>query len=152
MSDTKTFEIGIPLDEDGYLEMECDFCKNRFMLHKNVYGSEENLHFFCPICGLPNATNTFFCPEVLEKARQIAENYAMEQINAMLDKSFKGLSKNKYVKVKTKKARPEPEKELYEPTRIYETVKMDCCDLYVKTQNFDKEIGVYCPVCGGAKI
>lgn len=152
MSNTQTFTIGIPLDEDGYLEMECDFCKNRFMLHNEVYGNEENLHFFCPICGLPNATNTFFCPEVLEKAQQMAANYAMEQITTMLDKSFKGINKSKFVKVKTKKAKPELEKELYEPTQVYEITKMDCCNLCVKIQNFDKEIGFYCPVCGGAKI
>ena len=152
MSDTKTFHIGIPLDQDGFLEMECDFCKNRFMLYKEVYESEENLHFFCPICGLPNATNMFFCSEVLEKAQQIAANYALEQINAIFDKSFKGLNKSKYITVKTNKVKPKPERELYEPTQVYEMVKMDCCDLYVKTQNFDKEIGIYCPVCGGAKI
>lgn len=52
----KRFEIGIPVDIDGFLEMECDFCKNRFMLHKDVYGDEKNLYFFCPICGLPNAS------------------------------------------------------------------------------------------------
>ena len=33
----KTFEIGIPVDEDGFLEMECDFCKNRFMLHADTF-------------------------------------------------------------------------------------------------------------------
>lgn len=152
MEDTKTFEIGIPLDEDGYLEMECDFCKNRFMLHKDVYGNEENLHFFCPICGLPNDTNTFFCTEVLEKMQQIAANYALSQIDAMLDQSFKGLNKSKFIKVTTKKSKPEPEKELYEPSQIYEMIKMDCCEAYVKTQNFDREIGVYCPICGGAMI
>ena len=48
--------------------------------------------------------------------------------------------------------KPEPEKELYEPAQVYEIAKMDCCDLDVKIQNFDKEIGIYCPVCGGAKI
>ena len=29
MSDV-IMEISIPLDEDGFLEMECDFCKSRF--------------------------------------------------------------------------------------------------------------------------
>ena len=70
-----SLEISIPLDKDGFMEMECDFCKNRFMLHKDVYESEDNINFFCPICGLPNKTNTFFCPEVLEKAQQKALNY-----------------------------------------------------------------------------
>lgn len=27
-----SLEISIPLDKDGFVEMECDFCKNRFML------------------------------------------------------------------------------------------------------------------------
>ena len=152
MSNTKTFTIDIPLDEDGYLEMECDFCMNRFMLHKDTYENEEYLHFFCPICGLPNDTNTFFCTEVLEKMQQVAANYALAQIDAMLDKSFKGLNKSKFIKVTTKKSKPEPEKELYEPTKVYELVKMDCCGVNVKTQNFDKEIGIYCPICGGTTI
>ena len=152
MSKIKTFTINIPLDKDGYLEMECDFCKNRFMLHKDTYEKEDNFHFFCPICGLPNDTNAFFCPEVLEKMEQVAANYALEQIDAMLDKSFKGLKKSKFIKVTTKKSKPEPEKELYEPTKDYELVKMSCCDVSVKTQNFDKEIGLYCPICGDTTI
>lgn len=41
-----SLEISIPLDEDGFIEMECDFCKNRFMLHKDVYESEDNINFF----------------------------------------------------------------------------------------------------------
>ena len=48
-----SFEISIPLDSDGFIEMECDYCKNRFMLHHQVYESEDNINFFCPICGLP---------------------------------------------------------------------------------------------------
>lgn len=40
------FEIFIPLDEDGFIEMECDYCKTRFMLHKVVYENEDNLFFF----------------------------------------------------------------------------------------------------------
>lgn len=152
LSDTKTFTICIPLDEDGYLEMECDFCKNRFMLHKNIYEDTKYLHFFCPICGLPNETDTFFCTEVLEKMQRVATNYALAQIDAILGKSFKELNKNKFIKVTTKKSKIEPENELYEPTKAYELIKMDCCNIYLKTQNFDKEIGIYCPICGGTKI
>lgn len=43
-------KISVPLDKDCFIEMECDFCKNRFMLHRDVYESEENISFFCPIC------------------------------------------------------------------------------------------------------
>ena len=81
------------LREDGFIEMECDYCKNRFMLHYQVYESEDNINFFCPICGLPNRTNTFFVPEVLEKAQQIALNYMYDEINRTLGKSLKQINK-----------------------------------------------------------
>ena len=47
-------EISVPLDKENFIELECDFCKNRFMLHQDVYESDDNINFFCPICGLPN--------------------------------------------------------------------------------------------------
>ena len=74
-------EISVPLDKDCFIEMECDFCKNRFMLHKDVYEKEDNINFFCPICGLPNKINTFFVPEVLKKVQQKAMNYMLEELD-----------------------------------------------------------------------
>lgn len=147
-----TLEISIPLDEDGFIEMECDFCKNRFMLHKNVYESEDNLNFFCPVCGLPNRTNTFFCPEVLEKAQQEAMNYMLDEIDRTLGKTIKGINKSGFIKMTMKKPRKEPERELYAPSDDYETVHRSCCDVDVKVKNIDKEIGIYCPICGGSYL
>lgn len=102
-----SFEISIPLDKDGFIEMECDYCKNRFMLHKEVYESEENINFFCPICGLPNRINTFFVPEVLEKAQQIAMNYMPDEIDRTLGKSIKQINKNGFIKMSMEKPKKE---------------------------------------------
>ena len=52
-------EISVPLDKENFIELECDFCKNRLMLHQDVYERDDNINFFCPICGLPNKINTF---------------------------------------------------------------------------------------------
>lgn len=145
-----SFEISIPLDSDGYVEMECDYCKNRFMLHHQVYESEDNINFFCPICGLPNRTNTFFVPEVLEKARQIALNYMYDEINRTLGKSLKQFNKNGLVKMTMKMPKREVEKELYAPSEDYVQCEKVCCGLKVKVKNIDKETGIYCPVCGGS--
>lgn len=41
-----TMQISIPLDKDGFLEMECDFCKNRFMLKKEVYYKKTRYRFY----------------------------------------------------------------------------------------------------------
>ena len=63
-----SLSISIPLDDDGYTEMECDFCKTRFMITGDDYENKDMPFFFCPVCGLPNNLSTFYCPEVLEKA------------------------------------------------------------------------------------
>ena len=147
-----SLEISIPLDEDGFIEMECDFCKNRFMLHKDVYESEDNINFFCPICGLPNKTNTFFCPEVLEKARQKTLDYVHAEIDRQLGKTMREINRSGFMKMTMKKPRKEAEKELYTPTESYETVYRDCCGVDVKVRNLDKEIGIYCPICGGTEL
>lgn len=143
-----SFEISIPLDPDGFIEMECDYCKNRFMLHHQIYESEDNINFFCPICGLPNRTNTFFVPEVLEKAQQIALNYMYDEINRTLGKSLKQINKNGLVKMTMKMPKRKIEKELYAPSEDYVQCEKGCCGLKVKVKNIDKEIGIYCPVCG----
>lgn len=45
----KFFYIGLPIYEDGFIEMEFDFCENRFMLHSNIFEDVSYLHFFCSI-------------------------------------------------------------------------------------------------------
>lgn len=143
-----SLEISIPLDEDGFIEMECDYCKNRFMLHRDVYESEENINFFCPVCGLPNRINTFFVPEVLEKVQQRAMNYMLEELDKSLGKTIKQINKSGFIKMSMKKPKKEMEKELYTPSEDYVRSKQNCCNIVVKVRNIDKETGTYCPICG----
>lgn len=144
-----SLEMSIPLDEDNFIEMECDYCKNRFMLHRDVYEDEEHINFFCPICGLPNRINTFFVPEVLELAQQKALNYMYDEINRTLGKSIKQINRSAFVKMTMNKPKKEVEKELYTPSEDYVKCKKNCCNIDVKVRNIDKETGTYCPICGG---
>lgn len=143
-----SLEISIPLDQDGFIEMECDYCKNRFMLHRDVYESEDNINFFCPICGLPNRINTFFVPEVLEKAQQMALNYMLEELDKTLGKSIKQINKSGFIKMSMKNPKKEVEKELYTPSVDYVKCIKKCCNIDLKIKNVDKETGTYCPICG----
>ena len=145
---TVSLEMSIPLDKDGFIEMECDYCKNRFMLYREVYESEGNLYFFCPICGLPNRINTFFVPEVLEKAKQMAMNYMLLELDKTLNKSIKQINKSGFVKMSIKKPKREVEKELYAPSVDYVKCEKRCCNIDIKVRNIDKETGTYCPICG----
>ena len=141
-------EISVPLDKDRFIEMECDFCKNRFMLHQEVYESEDNINFYCPICGLPNKINTFFVPEVLQKAQQMAMNYMLEELDRTLGKSIKQINKSGFIEMSMKSPKKEPDKELYTPSVDYIKCAKKCCNIDIKVMDIDKETGTYCPVCG----
>ena len=147
-----SFSVSIPLDEDGFLEMQCDYCKGRFMLSKETFESEDNLNFFCPICGLPNKINEFYCPEVIEKAKQVAINYEYDEIYKQLSQSFRGINKSKYIRANMNKPKHIHENELYKPTYEYIKTKLSCCDIVIKVTTLDDEIGVYCPICGGTTL
>ena len=140
--------IGIPLDDDGFIEMECDYCKNRFMLHQSVYADESTLYFFCPICGLPNDLNSFYCPEVLEVLHQKAVNYINAEITRQLTPTIKRFNRNGLIKLSFNTPPRIPEKELYIPNNEYVLSHQDCCGVDVKVLYFDDQIGIYCPVCG----
>ena len=145
-------KISIPTDEDGFIEMECDYCNNRFMLHESVYSDEANLHFFCPICGLPNGIGTFYCQEVLEAARRIATNMMYDQIQKQLGPTIRKINRTGFLKMSLNIPKQIPEKELYAPAMEYILSHQDCCGIDVKTLEFDFQIGLYCPICGGTKL
>ena len=144
--------LSIPLDKDGFLAMECDYCKNRFMLHETVYADESNLHFFCPVCGLPNDTNTFYCQEVLEAIHQKAMNYVCSELQRQIGPSIKKLNKSGYIKMTLKVPKQQPEKELYAPVNEFVLKHQSCCKIDVKVLEIDAQIGLYCPICGESKL
>lgn len=145
-------KMSIPLDSDGFVEMQCDYCENRFMLHESVYSAEANLHFFCPICGLPNSVSTFFCPEVLEAAQRKVINYAYDKLQRELGSVVKEINKSGFITVNIKGKTKEPEKELFLTANEYVLVHQKCCNIDIKATEFDKNIGLYCPICGGEKL
>ena len=145
-------KISIPTDEDGFIEMECDYCNNRFMLHESVYSDDANLHFFCPICGLPNGIGTFYCQEVLEAVRRKATNMMFGQIQKQLGPTIRKINRGGLFKMSLNVPKQIPEKELYAPVKEYTLSHQDCCGIDVKTMEFDVQIGLYCPICGGSKI
>ena len=114
--------------------------------------NEENLNFFCPICGLPNRINSFFCPEILEAAQRKALNYMYSEINHRLGKTIRDINRSGLIKMEMKIPHQEAEKELYAPLKDYEVVHEICCDVDVKVKTLDKEIGIYCPICGGTNL
>ena len=152
MSDVK-LSFSIPLDENGYIELECDFCKTRFMILGDDFENKDMPFFFCPVCGLPNDLTTFYCPEVLEMAHQMAMEWAMKEINQKLGKTIKQINKNSSLfKIKMDTPKIKHPKELYKPVDKYIMHTTPCCHMDIKVRELDEQIGVYCPICGGSEI
>jgi len=147
-----TFELSIPLDKDGYIELECDYCKNRFMIKGEEFENGDFVHLFCPICGLPNRLNTFYTPEVLEKSKEIAKQWALNYIKKSLGSSIKNLNRSGFIKMELDVPKANPNIELYEPTQSYIVGRLECCSFEIKVREIDNQIGVYCPRCGGCHI
>lgn len=83
---------------------------------------------------------------------QIVLNYMYSEVERTLGKSINRLNKNGFIKMSMNIPKREPEKELYQPVNEYETVLLECCNSFVKVQYLDKEIGIYCPLCGRTKL
>ena len=73
-----------------------------------------------------------------------------------IEKVFRGFNncsnRNSMFSMSIKTPKKEPEKELYKPLDEYEIVESVCCMVNVKVRNIDKEIGIYCPICGGTNL
>lgn len=148
MGDAK-FKLEIPLDDEGFIELECDYCGNRFRMYADDFESEEHLHFFCPVCGLVNDTSSFLCPEVIDHMHSIIENYIQKEISHAFDNAFRNQNQNGFLRFSVTGPEKIPIKELYAPSEDFEKAHCQCCDIDFKIKYLDKEIGVYCPICGG---
>lgn len=122
------------------------------MLEKNELENIDMPFIFCPICGLPNGINTFYCPETIEKAHQVATDWAMKEIQRQLGGTIKSINKSGFIKMDLKMPKKETEIELYQGVNDYIIHNTYCCSVSVKVKELEQQIGVYCPVCGGSEI
>ena len=67
---SETFEIEVPLDVDGFADLQCPHCSERFRLRPDDYSSDEIPHIFCPSCGLPQ--DIHYSDEIMDYAESIA--------------------------------------------------------------------------------
>lgn len=145
MSD-EIIHFSIPLDDDGFVTLECPFCKKAFKI-SGTDAEEENFELFCPNCGLVAEPSEFLSDEVKEKALRLAENHMYEMLNGFLSDMDKMFKNNDLIKVKAG-----PKFKMNSPKIIIESDNMEtyilaCCKRKIKASLVDESI--YCPFCGG---
>lgn len=146
MSDTVTFEITIPPDNEGYVLLQCQHCGEFFKCTADDVESEEVLNIYCPSCGM--ISENYYTDDVIELANAKVQNYAMDMIYNMFKKYEKSTS-SEYVQFKAgKKPEHEYERPIYSTIEDLEEKKYTCCNRTAKIKPIIKMSASFCPFCG----
>lgn len=132
---SETFRIEIPLDSEGFADLQCPHCGERFRLRPEDYSTDEVPKVFCPSCGLPQ--DIHYSDEIMAYARSVAKAKA----ERLLARSLGALGK----------VRMHPQ-HIGEPPRptdaTLEKVALACCGRHAKLNPLTVISEPYCPYCG----
>lgn len=145
---SKVISINIPTDSDGFISLQCPFCKDKFKLTSQDFQSDELTYIFCPYCGLQDKLNNFITDEVREQIKIIAMNEAKSMINNSFKRLQRKTKSNTFLSLKLNKSlKMEQENILFEIDSL-EIAQLNCCKLTIKVDSLAKLSGIYCPLCG----
>lgn len=146
MSDTMTFNISIPSDDDGYILLHCEHCGTYFKITAEDIEDDGILNLYCPSCGL--ISEHYLSPEVIELAQAMLQNYAMDAIYDTF-KSLERSTKNSFMQFKAgKKPKHERENPIKSGIEAMEITDFKCCCRSAKIKPLLRITGCYCPFCG----
>lgn len=143
--------VSLPLDE-GFLRRECPSCERQF---KWFNGDADNKpedaeaveQYFCPYCGKPAATDSWWTPEQLEYVQGVGLNAVARRVRDELGDSMNALKKTGFLSVSLEggdASDPAPITEPQDmvivepPCHYYEPIKI--------AEDWTEPI--YCIVCG----
>ena len=138
-------------DSEGYVTFECPFCGSEFKLQAGEYQSDDEPFedLFCPYCGLTKEKNAFLSSDVIEKARALAYNYAMEELNKAFGKMAKSINRSKgMIKMTYKPLKKVATKELKDKDTAETEFECSCCNRRMKVLYCAGASKIYCPYCG----
>lgn len=143
MSHFKSFKISIPTDANGFIGCACDSpdCKQYFKIYVPDHGS----HLHCPYCGVQFSRDSLLTSNQQKYAKEAAIEearvYAIEEIQKMMKKTFRG-SKNI-----TYRPSRRPRKRPVRPRYVERDVdtEFQCAECSIRFQVYG--IFGYCPGC-----
>jgi len=142
-----TMSISIPLDEDGYLLLQCPHCKSFFKVLSEDYKSADVDELWCPICGLKS--ENFWPDKVIELAKAKVLNSFIGDSEKELARISASTSRQSLITLKVSStSKREHEAEILPAVDSF--VKSECnfCGKSIKVKPLDKYVGSFCAYCG----
>ncbi|WP_258106146.1 hypothetical protein [Christensenella minuta] len=138
-------------DSEGYVTFECPYCSSEFKLRADEFQNDEEPfdELYCPYCGLSKMPNDFYTEEVIEKAKAIATNYMIEELNKTFGKMQRDLARNNgVIKMSYKPLTKVYVKEIEDKDTIETIFECSCCNRHVKVLYCAGVSKIFCPYCG----
>ena len=146
MDSTFYIDIAVPTDDDGYVLLKCPNCGQYFSAPSSDIESDTVLFVHCPHCGLTG--DTFVTDDVVDLAKAMAQNKAMDLIHAEMKKMERQF-RHGLVSFNAG-PRPDhiPEEPLYAWINEMVEVSFPCCHRTAKVRPLLKMTGCHCIYCG----
>ena len=150
MSET-TLSFKIQGDNEGYVTFTCPYCNSDFKLQAGEYQSDDEpvSDLFCPYCGLSKEKIRFYSEDVIEKARELATNYAIEELNKVFGKMKQSVNRSKgIIKMSFKPLKKVNVRELKEKDTQETEFQCGVCERHTKVLYCAGASKIFCPYCG----
>lgn len=144
----KNFVVSKQSDIEGFNSFKCSLCSEDFKLKTNEVQEDDVIDLFCPSCGIPSPTSTYYTGDILEHAETLVMNEAMDMLNDLFKGFGKTARKSKNITFKRGKSLPiKQPRSLYENDDL-EQIEYICCNRKAKLSLLSKTIKPFCPYCG----
>lgn len=143
----ESLSISIPLDDEGFLLMQCPSCGDYFKVRSEDYESDDVEELWCPICGLRN--DSFWPNEVIELAKAKALNQFLGDFEKEIANIGRSSSRQSLIKLSvTSCFEHKREGEILPAVDAYEAVRCNFCGRSEKIRPLTKYVGAFCAFCG----
>ena len=145
-----TLSFTVQGDSEGYVTFECPYCGSEFKLQAGEVQSDEEpvWELFCPYCGLVKEKSAFWSKDVCDKARALAENYMIEELNKAFGKMARSINRQNIIKMTYKPLKKVYVKELKNTDTTETEFQCACCNRRVKMLYCVGASKIFCPYCG----
>ncbi len=145
-----TLSFTVQGDSEGYVTFECPYCGSEFKLQAGEVQSDEEpvWELFCPYCGLVKEKSAFWSKDVCDKARALAENYMIEELNKAFGKMARSINRQNIIKMTYKPLKKVYVKELKNTDTTETEFQCACCNRRVKVLYCVGASKIFCPYCG----
>jgi len=91
--DEVRMQVSMPTDEHGFFGRQCPSCSQLFRVDADDYEAlPDDLELWCVYCGHHGEHSDFITQQQLDRATRAVEDWAMQSIGNVLDRSLRGLS------------------------------------------------------------